>query len=66
MNLDFDLEYGRCFEVLKRCIVGPVVIAGYGVAARLFMELMAELNLPVLAVCDKNKVGQKYDYIIAG
>lgn len=66
MNLDFDLEYGECFEILKKYVTLPVVVAGYGVNSRLFMGLMAELNIPVLAVCDKNKVGQKYDYICKG
>lgn len=66
MNLDFELEYGKCFEIMKNYIYGSVVIAGYGVNARLFMGLMAELNIPILAVCDKNKVGQTYEYITPG
>ena len=66
MKLDFELKYGECFEVLKKYINLPVVIAGYGVNARLFMGIMAELNISILAVCDKNKVGEQFEYLVSG
>lgn len=66
MNLDTKLQYGKCFELLKRYITKPVILCGYGVTARLFMGIMAELEIPLLAVCDKNKAGQAYEYITPG
>lgn len=66
MELNFDLTYGKCFEVLRSKITDPVVICGYGVYAKQFMGLLAENNVKVLAVCDKNKVGQNYEYLTNG
>jgi FkbM family methyltransferase len=61
-----SLIYGKSFHLIANYIIKPVIICGYGQNARLLMGLLSVQDTIIYAVCDKNHIGEPYDYSVPG